>query len=80
MKNSLLSVNRKKTEIVIISICLAISILFTIYTIIHYNKNWSELYIQWRLEFIMTLFLYANTVLFRLLAYSIMLLFRKNRP
>ncbi|MDR0507270.1 MAG: hypothetical protein LBH32_10735 [Dysgonamonadaceae bacterium] len=70
MKDTLITVKRKKTEIVTLIICFIIANLINLYAIISYKTSYSELFTMLGYVIILTLALYVIWTVIRLIFYA----------
>lgn len=79
MKETVITVRRKKIEIWTLVACFVIANLLNVYAIHKYDTPWNELF--WSLGFVFTAMavIYVLWSLLRLLVYGIISLFRKKR-
>lgn len=71
MKDIVLSVKRQKTEIKIFCVCIVLTYLMNIVSIIAYGTSWSELWTQLPWMLLITCGFYGLSVVLRLLYYGI---------
>ena len=71
MKDIVLSVKRRKTEIKIFCVCIVLAYLMNIVSIIAYGTSWSELWTQLPWMLLITCGFYGLSVVLRLLYYGI---------
>lgn len=62
MKETIITGKRKKQELLILTICLALAFLLNILSIFSYNTDFKELYSELPTVFILTLILYLISV------------------
>jgi hypothetical protein len=76
MKDTVISANRKKTELIIFAGCLLLAILLNVYAIVSYNTQWKELYSTWYVMILLSLVFYFLILVLRLIGAGIVKLFR----
>jgi membrane protein YdbS with pleckstrin-like domain len=71
MKDILVTVKRQKTELKCLAASFLLVCLANVYAIIHFSTPWSELWTQTVRVLILTVLIYAITVVIRLVIYLI---------
>jgi hypothetical protein len=71
MKDTIITVKRKKTEIITLVICFIIANLINLYAIIRYKTSYIELLVMLGYVVILTLALYLLWTMIRLIFYAI---------
>lgn len=81
MKDIVITPRRQKTEIIIFCSCVAIAAALNIYAIIRYQTEWSELWTQFFWMLSIGIFIYAVSVVLRILFKGVKSLYRiiRNR-
>jgi len=79
MKEIKISVQRQKKELFILLLSFILAFLLNVYSIIHYNGEWSELYTEIFYVLSATAIIYVLLFLTRLPVKSIKRLFIKNK-
>lgn len=79
MKDSIITVKRKKTEIIFMAACFAAAMLMNIGSIIGYKTPWYEAFTQIGFVVVITVVLYAITVFLRLVGWGVKWLFTRKK-
>jgi len=77
MKPTVISPEKKKNELIIISLCFSAALIFNIVSIIKFDTSWKELFTQIHVVLILTVLFYIILLIFRGLYTIVRRLFNK---
>jgi presenilin-like A22 family membrane protease len=77
MKPTVISPETKKNELIIISLCFIVALIFNIVSIIKFETSWKELFTQIHVVLILTVLFYVIILILRILYRVAKRLFRK---
>ena len=79
MKDIVFTAKRQRTELIVFGVCLLVSFLMNVYAIVAFNTEWKELYTQLLWVLAIAVFLYAVSVVVRLLYAGVRSVLKSNK-
>jgi len=72
MKNSTITADRKKTELIIFLFCFILSQLLNVYAILHFHTDWKELYTMLGVTVMVSIIIYFLLGILRIVYYYLL--------